>query len=365
MQNPTPTQDPNSPTQDTAPTQDAAQAQDAAQTQDAPSQSRDSNSPTREAASPTATQEPTAPAQDPTLTRDPSLSNSPVPARVPAVDPTPTLQTVTQPGTTSDEPPPDLKQRIKESYDAIAVAYNQWALMHRSDRFDYVCRLIRLLQDDRSTNGAEEPDPDLPSTQDNIQIISLRGMQALEVGCGSGVPVLEVLLAKDMDTIGVDLSSTQIALAKAHFPNQMAALQAVWAEKDMMELRYPPDMFHVVVALYSLNHLPREEQTVFLARVHRWLKVGGMVMINFPQEEREGDVEEHWLGHPQGWMFWSSWGEEKMMQVIEGLEGMEVLVKEVKGGDGGDEDPKYVWVIARKNYETGEGPGEGGEGPSS
>jgi 2-polyprenyl-3-methyl-5-hydroxy-6-metoxy-1,4-benzoquinol methylase len=267
------------------------------------------------------------------------------------------LATVTQPGTTSVQPPPNLKARLKEAYDAITPTYNQWTFMHRAHRLHYVEALIRLLQADqaeRHKNGGSPPDPELLTMREGVQVISLRGMQALEVGCGSGVPVIEVLLAKDLDVIGVDLSGAQLELARTHFPLQTTNLQAVWAEKDMMDLRYPPDEFDVILGLYSLIHLPREEQTVFLHRAVRWLKPGGLILMNFARDELEGEVNERWLGHEKGWMFWSSWGEEKSVRMIEGL-GFEVLVREVTGLGGGEEDvadAAFVWVIARKRLES-------------
>ncbi|KAK4151536.1 S-adenosyl-L-methionine-dependent methyltransferase [Chaetomidium leptoderma] len=291
------------------------------------------------------------------------------------IDPTPTLETVTQPGTTSFRTPPDLKARLKNSYDVIAPFYNQWTLSHRAQRMDYATKLIHFLQRDNRQTGqngdsadntdetelehpphqhgdsaddTDETETEHPPHQHGSPIPSLRHMHALEVGCGSGVPVLEILLAKEMDVIGVDLSATQLALANAHFPNQTSGLQAVWAEEDMMDLRYPPDEFDVVVGLYSLIHLPREEQTVFLHRVFRWLKPGGMLLMNFPVEEVEGAITQHWLGHQQGWMFWSGWGEEKTMQIIDelGPGGMEVLLREVtEHGSTGD---KIMWIIAKK-----------------
>lgn len=211
---------------------------------------------------------------------------------------------------------------------------------------NYATRLVHLLQREvAAKEGQEPPNMELYSAQLGIRLISLRGMHALEVGCGSGVPVLEILLAKEMDVIGVDLSPEQLALAAGHFPLQTAGLQAVWAEKDMMDLRYPPNEFDVIVGLYSLIHLPREEQTVFLHRVVRWLKPGGMILMNFAQEELEGDVNEKWLGHEKGWMYWSSWGEEKTIQLIEDL-GFEILVREV--GHDDPADANFVWVIAKK-----------------
>jgi hypothetical protein len=59
----------------------------------------------------------------------------------------------------------------------------------------------------------------------------------------------------------------------------------------------------------------------------------------------EGEVIEEWLGLEKGWMYWSSWGEDKMMQVIGEL-GLEVLLQETTGDVS---DAEFVWVIARKN----------------
>jgi SAM-dependent methyltransferase len=181
-----------------------------------------------------------------------------------------------------------------------------------------------------------------------ITIVRLNHMKALEVGCGDGIPVAEILLAEELHVVGVDISGTQIALCQAHFPDQTTKRQASWMRKDMMALQFPREEFDAIVALYSLFHLPREEQTVFLARARQWLKPGGLILFNFPQEENEGEVEERWLGLEKGWVYWSSWGEEKTIRLIEGLGGMEVVMKEVTVAEARNPDPKFVWVIAKK-----------------
>ncbi|SPQ26207.1 a5aa6083-812d-42e1-ab7e-3839c7a40701 [Thermothielavioides terrestris] len=230
-------------------------------------------------------------------------------------------------------PPPDLKPRLKEAYDSISTAY-EWTQPHHPLRMNYTTELLKLLRKYHAKK--DESGNDTPS---------LAGMHALELGCGSGVPVMEILLAKDMDVIGVDLSGAQIALAAHHFPNHIERHQLVLAEKDMMTLTYPPDEFDAVVALYSICHLPRDEQRVMLERVERWLKPGGMFLMNFPAEEMEGKVKEHWLGQEKGWMYWSAWGEEKMLEIIKELK-FEILLQEVISDPGAD--ATFLWVIARK-----------------
>ncbi|KAL1840394.1 hypothetical protein VTJ49DRAFT_520 [Mycothermus thermophilus] len=194
--------------------------------------------------------------------------------------------------------------------------------------------------------------------------VSLRGMKALEVGCGAGLPVLNLFLQEKMDAVGVDLSSVQLGLAEENTkPSPPASscdlnrlrqcsdgysprgkLELV--ESDMMELRYPPESFDAIVGLYSLVHLPREEQTVFLHRAARWLKREGLLMVNFAREEVEGEVRTGWLGQEEGWVYFSGWG-EKTVKVLEEA-GLEVLEREVADGVDGVSGLTYVWVIARK-----------------
>lgn len=230
-------------------------------------------------------------------------------------------------------PPPDVTARIKEAYDSIAPAYNTWTQPHNAPRLDYTNKLVQLLGEHHSTERASSPS------------LANKKKKALELGCGAGVPVLEILLAQGMDVIGVDLSAAQIALAAGHFQAEIEQRRIELVEQDMMKLAYDAGELDAVVALYSIAHLPRDDQRIMLERVERWLKPGGMILMNFPVEELEGEVIEKWLGEDKGWMYWSAWGEAKTMEMIKGL-GFEVLVQEVKP-DLLDV-AHFLWVIARK-----------------
>ncbi|KAK3301694.1 S-adenosyl-L-methionine-dependent methyltransferase [Chaetomium strumarium] len=241
-------------------------------------------------------------------------------------------------------PPPDVKDRLKESYNAIAEAYMNWSAgRHNHLRFNYTAELLKLLRRDRlhpTTAGGDSSPP-----QDGGDV-SLGGLRALELGCGCGVPVIGTLLARGFEVLGVDLSSTQVQMAtRKYFPDEVQNGQLVVVEKDMMELTYPPGEFDVVVALYSLIHLPRNEQRVMMERVHRWLKPGGMILMNYSVEELEGEVIEKWLGQEKGWVYWSAWGKDKMLDMLDELE-FKVLLQEVKGDEG--TDASFLWVIAQK-----------------
>lgn len=222
--------------------------------------------------------------------------------------------------------PPNLKERIKESYDVIAPAYNNWTSGHSALRTTWLNHLLDLL-------------PVLDPA--NIQTAPLH---ALELGCGAGVPITSTLLSSPrgipFHVTANDISSTQLALAKESLGADDTKVK--WVNGDMMALDFPDDSFDVIVALYSVIHLPREEQTEMLRRVDRWLKVGGLVLVNFGAEESEGMEFEDWLG---GWMYWSGWGAERSLGVVKGV-GLEVARWEVMPEDG--VDASFLWVVGRK-----------------
>jgi hypothetical protein len=70
------------------------------------------------------------------------------------------------------DPPADFKDRIKASYDAMAVEYNEWTAAHTHLRLKYLDELLERVP--RLTNT----DATKPAT-------------VLELGCGAGPPLQE------------------------------------------------------------------------------------------------------------------------------------------------------------------------------
>ncbi len=73
---------------------------------------------------------------------------------------------------------------------------------------------------------------------------------ALDLGCGAGVPCT-ALLAERGDVVGVDLSRTQLELARQNVPS------ARFIKADMATIGLPPASFDAVTAFYSIAHVPR------------------------------------------------------------------------------------------------------------
>lgn len=233
--------------------------------------------------------------------------------------------------------PDDLKSRLKASYDAIAPAYNTWTTTNHALRLRFLNRLL---------DHVVVPDPASSSASSSSKDPFI--LKALELGCGAGVPVVSTLLSSPrgihFHVVGNDISTTQLALARESVKVQGGPEGRVkWIEGDMMSLSFPECSVDVVVALYSLIHLPRHEQEVMVRRIGAWLRPGGLMLVNFGAEEVEGVEMDGWLG---GWMFWSGFGVGGSLEMVRGVGGLEVLSQEVTREDG--VDAAFLWVIGRK-----------------
>lgn len=222
--------------------------------------------------------------------------------------------------------PPDLKDRMQNTYDAIAHTYNA-KLGTELDhiRLDYLIRLISHLQE----TGRPQ-------------------VKVLELGCGAGRLSTKNLLDNPNPSIHVtanDLSTVQLDLAREHLREHVDSGKLQLLPGDMLALDFPPRSFDAVTGFYSIIHLPRDEQVVLMKKIVGWLKPGGYFLANFAKEDAEVTVMEKWLGEEKGWTFWSGWGAEGSAKMVEGA-GLEVVCREIRESEV---DATFLWVIGRKS----------------
>jgi SAM-dependent methyltransferase len=113
--------------------------------------------------------------------------------------------------------------------------------------------------------------------------------EVLDLGCGSGVPVVRELVAAGHRVTGVDISEMQIRRARELVP------QADFIRADATSVSFPVESFDAVVCLYALIHIPLEEQQLLLSKIASWLRPGGWFLCSTGQHEWTG-VDEDWLG---------------------------------------------------------------------
>ncbi|KAF8155330.1 S-adenosyl-L-methionine-dependent methyltransferase [Mycena galopus ATCC 62051] len=193
-------------------------------------------------------------------------------------------------------PSHELKSHNASTYNAIAPRYNTWTVWHHPTRLHYLnCLLPRL------------------STSTRI----------LELGAGAGADPGTALLARALPAariIANDISSAQMALLRARLGAEIAAGTVETRLGDMMDLDFTEGELDAVVGLYTVLHLPREEQGELVRRVGRWVKGGGWLLLNFAGRESEGTVEVGWLEEgkeSQNVMYWSSWSPEESRRLVE------------------------------------------------
>jgi SAM-dependent methyltransferase len=128
-------------------------------------------------------------------------------------------------------------------------------------------------------------------------VLSLKsGAKVLDLGCGCGLPDAR-MLARRFEVVGVDLSAVQIARARRLVPG------ATFLCTDMTRVRFLAGSFDAAICLYSIIHVPIEEQADLLERVGRWVRPGGPLILVAGADAYTG-TQENWLGSGSE-MYWS------------------------------------------------------------
>ncbi|KQQ91921.1 class I SAM-dependent methyltransferase [Massilia sp. Leaf139] len=99
-----------------------------------------------------------------------------------------------------------------------------------------------------------------------------RGAAILDLGCGTGEPILRYLLERSCAVTGVDASAAMLAIAGKRFPG------TPFVHADMRSLPFGRG-FDAIVAWHSLFHLPHDGQRAMFARFARHLHPCGILMF--------------------------------------------------------------------------------------
>ncbi|PSS12455.1 hypothetical protein M430DRAFT_36580 [Amorphotheca resinae ATCC 22711] len=203
----------------------------------------------------------------------------------------------------------DPKALVQEGYDNIAPRYLEWTSGSSSPRMPYLQKLLKCL----------------PARS-----------KVLELGCGAGKQTR--VLSEHCEVTANDVSAAQIQLARQHAPD------AVLIQGDMMELTFPPDTFHAVVALYSIIHLPRSEQALLLKRTAEWLEEGGYLLMNLGTRDDPGTVAS-WLDGCR--MYWSGFDAATNREMVR-LAGFELVEEEITQEVEDGVVVPFLWMLAKK-----------------
>jgi ubiquinone/menaquinone biosynthesis C-methylase UbiE len=207
--------------------------------------------------------------------------------------------------------PDERKRTVEAGYDALADRFGEWMAGVEGDPWE------RFL---------DEVAGQLPA-----------GARVLDLGCGNGAKTTR--LVDRFDVVGVDISERQVQLARAAVPS------AEFVHADFAELELPAETFDAVTALYSIVHVPRNEQPALLGRIMGWLKPRGLFLASMSHVGGPDRVDE-WLGVD---MFFSGFDAGTNSRLVREA-GFELVANEVvwMHEPEPDGDTAFLWVLGRK-----------------
>jgi SAM-dependent methyltransferase len=204
----------------------------------------------------------------------------------------------------------DPKRIVASGYDAMAERYLAWSdLRPSAARLRYLALADALIP---------------------------AGADVLDLGCGAGIP-MTATLAAGRNVTGVDISSAQVALARANVPS------ASFLQADLTTLDFPPDSFDAVVAFYSLTHVARAEHAALFGRIRSWLRPGGLFVASLGVEDSPDEIEADWLGVD---MFFSHFSARVNRRLVAEA-GFEIERADVVTEPEDRHDARFLWVVAR------------------
>jgi 2-polyprenyl-3-methyl-5-hydroxy-6-metoxy-1,4-benzoquinol methylase len=197
---------------------------------------------------------------------------------------------------------------VTAGYDQIAATYLEWSSDHWL-RIHWLGQLAEMLKP---------------------------GARILDLGCGAGIPIVEELVDKGFDAVGIDGSERQIALARERMPGSS------FIHDDMTQHQFDAHEFDAVTAFYSITHVPRELHAELFRSIGKWLKPGGMFLASLGCHDEPGWVG-NWLGVD---MFFSHFDATENIKLLEEA-GLKVKRSEVVGEIENGVEVKFLWVIAQ------------------
>jgi 2-polyprenyl-3-methyl-5-hydroxy-6-metoxy-1,4-benzoquinol methylase len=115
---------------------------------------------------------------------------------------------------------------------------------------------------------------------DRLIDITGKGANVLDIGCGTGMPVMSYLISQGMHVTGVDASYRMLDIAKTNLPF------AEFVQADMRELSLNRK-FDAVIAWHSFFHLPSEDQPPMFHVFKSHLNTNGVLLFTSGKEHGE------------------------------------------------------------------------------
>ena len=144
----------------------------------------------------------------------------------------------------------------------------------------------------------------------------------LDLGCGVGEPIDNVLVAEGHSVLGIDISEEMINEARKR------VVGASYQIGGIEELKSNEHEVDAVVCMYALFHISRSLHLSTLKKYASYLKKGGLLLITMGDRPFEGYAD--YLGKN---MWWSQWGPRENLELVEKA-GFEIFLDELARSGG-------------------------------
>ena len=162
------------------------------------------------------------------------------------------------------------------------------------------------------------------------------GATVLDLGCGTGRPMAEYVVAKGRRILGVDQSEAMLAIARARLPAER------WVQARIEDYACD-EAYGAAIAWDSLFHIPRDEHEPILAKVVRGLASGGRLMLTIGGSDHP-PFTDFMFGHE---FFYDSNTPQETERILFDL-GCRLLIAEFMNlPDGGKDKGRYA-IVAQK-----------------
>jgi|SRR6218665_258586 len=115
---------------------------------------------------------------------------------------------------------------------------------------------------------------------DHLIQLAGKGSKVLDLGCGTGIPVMHYLLDQGMNVLGADGSAKMLTIARHNLPS------AKFIQADMRKLDLDQS-FDAIIAWHSLFHLTYDEQIAMFSVFRKYLNKNGVLMFTSGNEQKE------------------------------------------------------------------------------
>jgi len=159
--------------------------------------------------------------------------------------------------------------------------------------------------------------------------------RVLDLGCGTGRPIAEHILAKGHHVTGVDHAEALLDLARTRHPS------ATWI-KATIESFAPAEQFNAIVCWDALFHIDRSKHESLLAWFAKMLLPGGRVMLTVGGSEHPAFTDMMY-GQP---FFCDSHPPETVLAMLGSL-GFEPVIAEFMNLPTSGRDKGRYAVVAR------------------